>query len=213
MAGDRLWRGARGLAGEVGHLILDPGGQRCVCGRRGCFETRAGVHAILAAAGLGSRVQVTEGAPAPAHHDVPASAAPYPVPAATALSAAVDELVRRAEAADQRTLTALTEAGHWLGIGAAAVCAMLDPRLVVLGGHYTRLTPWMLAPARTAFVESLLVADLDPPEVEPSVLGSWGSVEGAALAVLDQVLDGIHPLPDVHLQPQRERTVAGRPFG
>ncbi|GIG63560.1 transcriptional regulator [Longispora fulva] len=209
MAGDRLWRGARGLAGEVGHLILDPGGQRCVCGRRGCFETRAGVHAILAAAGLEQRSLVGDGPAAPTHRDVPASAAPYPIPAATALSAAVDELVRRAEAGDPQVLAALAEAGHWLGIGAAAVCAMLDPRLVVLGGHYTRLTPWLLEPARTSFVESLLVADLDPPDVEPSVLGSWGSVEGAALAVLDQMLDGIRPLPANHDQTHRQPATAG----
>ena len=195
MAGDRIWRGARGLAGEVGHLILEPGGQRCVCGRRGCFETRAGVHAILAAAGLESQILVGDGPAAPTRRDVPASAAPYPLAATTALAAAVDELVRRAEANDSRTITALADAGHWLGIGAAAVCAILDPRLVVLGGHYTRLAPWMLASVRNSFLSSLLVADVDPPQIEQSVLGAWGSVEGAALAVLEQMLDGTRPLP------------------
>jgi len=195
MAGDRIWRGARGLAGEVGHLILEPGGQRCVCGRRGCFETRAGVHAILAAAGLESQILVGDGPAAPTRRDVPASAAPYPLAATTALSAAVDELVRRAEANDPRTITALADAGHWLGIGAAAVCAILDPRMVVLGGHYTRLAPWMLTSVRNSFLASLLVTDDDPPQIEQSVLGAWGSVEGAALAVLEQMLDGTRPLP------------------
>jgi predicted NBD/HSP70 family sugar kinase len=209
MAGDRMWRGARGLAGEVGHLILEPGGQRCVCGRRGCFETRAGVHAILAAAGLESKTLADDGPAALTRHDLPGSAARYPAPATTALSAAVDELVRRAEAEDPRTVAALADAGNWLGIGAAAVCAILDPRLVVLGGHYTRLAPWMLTSVRTAFVASLLVTEVDPPQIEQSVLGAWGSVEGAALAVLEQMLDGIRPLPAAHHQPHQDRAAAG----
>ena len=211
MAGDRMWRGARGLAGEVGHLILEPGGQRCVCGRRGCFETRAGVHAILAAAGLESRIPVGDGEAeaGPARGGAPASAAAYPAAATAALSAAVDELVRRAEAEDPRTIAALADAGNWLGIGAAAVCAILDPRLVVLGGHYTRLAPWMLTSVRRSFVASLLVTEADPPQIEPSVLGAWGSVEGAALAVLEQLLDGIRPLPAALEQPRHDRAAAG----
>src|SRR5258707_405466 len=113
-----------------------------------------------AAAGLESKLLAgagPAGPAAPARRDVPASAAAFPVPATTALSAAVDELVRRAEAEDPRTIAALADAGNWLGIGAAAVCAILDPRLVVLGGHYTRLAPWMLTSVRTSFVASLLV--------------------------------------------------------
>ncbi|MBU4465751.1 MAG: ROK family protein [Actinobacteria bacterium] len=41
-----LWRGARGAAGEVGHISVDPGGPRCRCGQRGCIEAFAGGAAI-----------------------------------------------------------------------------------------------------------------------------------------------------------------------
>jgi predicted NBD/HSP70 family sugar kinase len=42
-----LWRGASGKAGELGHLVIDPGGRPCICGRRGCLETIAGIDGIL----------------------------------------------------------------------------------------------------------------------------------------------------------------------
>ncbi|MEV4511671.1 ROK family protein, partial [Dactylosporangium sp. NPDC049525] len=148
-------------------------------------------------------------AASPGRGEVPASVAAYPVPATTALSTAVDELVRRAEAEDSRAIAALADAGNWLGIGAAAVCAILDPRLVVLGGHYTRLAPWMLTSVRSSFDASLLVTEADPPQIEQSVLGAWGSVEGAALAVLEQMLDGIRPLPIALHQPLQDREAAG----
>jgi glucokinase len=46
----RLHRGVRGLAGEVGHVVLDPGGAPCACGQSGCFETIAGGAGIARAA-------------------------------------------------------------------------------------------------------------------------------------------------------------------
>lgn len=42
----RLWRGARGVAGEIGHVVADPAGARCRCGQHGCIETLAGGRAI-----------------------------------------------------------------------------------------------------------------------------------------------------------------------
>ncbi len=42
----RLWRGARGVAGEIGHVVADPAGARCRCGQHGCIETLAGSRAI-----------------------------------------------------------------------------------------------------------------------------------------------------------------------
>lgn len=43
----RLHRGSRGLAGEIGHVVIDPAGARCACGIRGCFETVAAGPAIV----------------------------------------------------------------------------------------------------------------------------------------------------------------------
>ena len=61
-----------------------------------------------------------------------------------ALSAAVNEVVALATGGDPGVVAALAEAGTWLGRGAALICAILDPRTVVLGGDYARLAPWLL---------------------------------------------------------------------
>lgn len=49
---DRLFTGSRGLAGEVGHTVLEPQGARCCCGRRGCAETLIGAKALASPRGL-----------------------------------------------------------------------------------------------------------------------------------------------------------------
>ncbi|WP_234326207.1 ROK family transcriptional regulator [Streptomyces sp. NRRL S-495] len=59
----RLFRGARGFAGELGHIPVHPDGPDCVCGARGCLEQYAGQEAVLRAAGLAQ-----PGAGGPAQH-------------------------------------------------------------------------------------------------------------------------------------------------
>jgi len=178
ITGGRLWRGERGTAGEVGHLIVDPDGQRCVCGRRGCFDTRAGMSAIVDSA-LAAAKRPRRAGREPA-----------------ALSAAVNELVALAASGDPGVVAALADAGTWLGRGAALICAILDPRTVVLGGDYARLAPWLLAPAREAFAEALLMPAPDQDQLDVSVLDAWAPAEGAALAILLSVADGSADLPD-----------------
>ncbi|MEY9844144.1 ROK family protein [Streptacidiphilus sp. MAP5-3] len=177
VAGGNLWRGERGMAGEVGHLIVEAGGLRCVCGRNGCLDTRAGVSAILDTA-----LAAAKGIRRPSR--VPLT-----------LSAGVDQVAALAQAGDQGVIEALAEAGRWLGRGAALVCAMLDPHSVVLGGHYARLAPWLLDPAREAFRQSLLLPGDDREQLQVSALGAWAPVEGAALAVLLSYADGARTFP------------------
>jgi len=52
VVGGELFRGAGGLGGELGHMTVDPDGDLCACGSRGCVETRVGLGALVAAAGL-----------------------------------------------------------------------------------------------------------------------------------------------------------------
>lgn len=172
-----LWRGERGLAGEVGHLIVEAEGRVCVCGRRGCLDTRAGLSAIIDASLRAA--------------DTPRRTAAAPV----GVAAGVDELVSLAQSRDQGVIDALAEAGTWLGRGAALVCSLLDPRTVVLGGHYARLAPWILDPARESFRGALLMPAPEYEQLEVSGLDAWAPAEGAALAALLAVADGTHRLP------------------
>jgi predicted NBD/HSP70 family sugar kinase len=55
-----LFRGARGFGGELGHITVDPGGDVCACGSRGCVETRVALGALLRDAGLGAGAGVAD---------------------------------------------------------------------------------------------------------------------------------------------------------
>jgi predicted NBD/HSP70 family sugar kinase len=154
--GGELFRGARGFGGELGHVTVDPEGELCACGNRGCVETRVALGALLRTAGLDP-------------------------------GADVEELARRAEAGDARTLAALAEAGHWLGVGVASAANVLNPRGVVVGGYFARLARWLEPGVREELAAHVLSSAYDGPEVLTSALGGEAAVRGAAALALRRV--------------------------
>ncbi|MFE5330293.1 ROK family protein [Embleya sp. NPDC056575] len=137
VVGGALFRGTHGAAGELGHVVVAPGGPACRCGGRGCLEQVAGLDAVLRAA------------------DVPdaAPARPDARDRADLLGAGAAELVRRLEARDRRALAAAKRAGEGLGIALVAVTNLFDPAALVLGGLPARMAPW-LTPHITAALEA-----------------------------------------------------------
>jgi glucokinase len=107
--GGRPYAGADNAAGEIGHLPYRPGGRRCACGRRGCYEAYCGGRPLgeWAAEELG------------------------PAPGGGAWS--IDEL-RLAARQDRRAAAILDEAELAAGAMVAAACTLLNPAAVVLGG-------------------------------------------------------------------------------
>jgi len=174
----RSFTGAAGYGGEVGHIPVNPiAGIRCSCGSTGCWETEVGAASLLRRAGRDG----TNG------------------------RAEMDELLRAAAAGDERTLAALAETGRWLGIGLAGLVNALDPRLVVFGGLFERILP---------FVADVIDAELDrrslpaPRRLVRVVGGSLGAeapLIGAAELALEPVLE------DPALWVARSGTVSGTP--
>ena len=161
-----LFRGVRGFAGELGHVTVDADGPVCGCGSLGCVEQYAGQDALLRAAGVSGESATRDGAA-----DGP-----------------VHELVRRAQAGDDRTLQALASAGSALGIAVSAVVNVLDVPTVVLGGIYAALAPWLEAPIVTEIRRRVLADHWDPVRVVVSTLGTQAAVRGAAGVCVDRVL-------------------------
>lgn len=158
--GGELLRGARGFAGELGHVPVRPGGPGCPCGGHGCLEQYAGEEAVLRAAGLPDR----------------------------GTGSRTGLLAERAEAGDAATGRALRSAGTALGIALAGAVNLLDPLAVVLGGSLARLAPWLLPPlerelaARTAAPDAV-------PELLIAQAGDEGPLLGAAHSAVRAVLD------------------------
>ncbi|MFK5584003.1 MULTISPECIES: ROK family glucokinase [unclassified Serinicoccus] len=164
-----LQRGRHGLAGEFGHQQMVPGGRRCECGNRGCWEQYASGSVLRRE---GQEIVRTGG------------------PHAAALSAACGgdaallegvHLTRAARAGDPASREVMVEVGRWLGTGLAGVVAALDPGTVVVGGGVSEAGDLLLDPARAALARHLVGRGHRPvPQVLAARLGVDAGLVGAA---------------------------------
>ena len=157
----------RGFLGEIGHMIMDPAGPLCPCGRRGCWE------ALVSGTSLGRAARrVAERDP----EGAVAQAAAGAMPRGEHLSAA-------AGAGDAEASAALAEAGEWLGRGLANLVAVLDPDVIVLGGGAAAAGEALLGPARATLAATVAGAGYRAPTpVVAARFGSRAGLVGAALA-------------------------------
>lgn len=169
ITGGRLLCGARGFPGEIGHIMIDPNGRECGCGRRGCFEAVAGIAALVA----------------DAMPDLPGDGI-------TDLEPEVAEVVRRARAKDSQALAALDKTGRALGHGVSILANLLDPEVVVLGGYLVPLAPWLL-PAAEAELKLRSVEPENTARLTASMLGHSAAATGGAATLLDHIDAGVLP--------------------
>ena len=163
-----LHRGAFGVAAEVGHLRVVPGGERCGCGNRGCWEQYASGRALVREA----RELIRSGSPlAGALADAcGGDADAVQGPMVTSL----------AQAGDRASVELVAEAGRWLGEGMASLAAVLDPAVAVVGGGVSAAGDLLLDPMRAAFERELTGRGYRPLlEIRPAALGNTAGIVGA----------------------------------
>jgi len=161
VANGSVYRGARGGSGELGHVVEDPAGPRCACGKRGCLEAFIGGDAL---AGQGREAGVL----GPADGD--------------------DELAARAAAGDAAARGIYADAGRRLGAAVGALITVLDPEMVIIAGEGT--SAWAhWEPGFRAALSARQAGGRDsvPVEVEPWDDTSWA--QGAAALVLATPFD------------------------
>ncbi|MFC6159683.1 ROK family transcriptional regulator [Kribbella jiaozuonensis] len=166
VAGGQLLRGGHGYSGEVGHMPVAPPGRTCGCGRTGCWETVVGLTALLHKA---------------TDRDDPVRDPSLDVEQRLA------GITRRAEAGEARTLSALKDVGTWLGIGGAILVNILNPDVLVLGGYFAVLGPWLKEPLEKAIRDRVIAPNGGGCRVVRSELGFAAAVRGGAQISLDQV--------------------------
>lgn len=164
-----LYRGGFGLAGEIGHLRVMPGGHLCGCGNRGCWEQYASGNALVREA----REVAHSGSPQAA--DLLARAG------GAAASITGPLITESARAGDGLAIELLAEIGRWLGEGIATLAATLDPRTVVIGGGVSEAGDLLVDPAIRAFRSSLTGRRNRPElEIKLATLGNQAGLIGAA---------------------------------
>ena len=162
-----LYRGATGGAGELGHMIVEPGGRICGCGRRGCLEAVAGRGAMAREATL---LVISGKAPtieAGAGTDVSRMKSSIFLDAIENGEEAVIELVDRA--------------AWWLGVGMANCVNAFNPDVIVLGGGLVeKLGERYVAAAERSMREHAMEFLVRQVKIVTAELGDDAAVVGAA---------------------------------
>ena len=165
----RVQVGSAGFAGEIGHMVVDPAGPPCPCGRRGCWERFA------SGAGLGVRAR--EAALAGRLGEVVRLAGGDPE------SVRGEDVSAAAAAGDPAAGRVIEEVGWWVGFGLANLAAVLDPECFVLGGGVARAGDLLVEAARATFGELVEGGGRRPLAViVPAAFGDRAGAVGAALA-------------------------------
>jgi predicted NBD/HSP70 family sugar kinase len=152
--------GAGGFAGEVGHMPVNPDGRTCRCGSVGCWETEIGEGALLRRAGHPPDAGREE----------------------------VEAVLREAAAGAPDVLEALDAVGRWLGFGLAGLVNVFNPQVVVLGGLFGRIHPFVETTVATELDRLALPQTRDAVRVIPAALGVDAPLLGAAELAFEPLL-------------------------
>jgi glucokinase len=160
----RLYHGASGVAAEIGHVKVRPGGERCGCGKRGCLEAYCGGGNLVKR--LQSEMHNWPALLQKAAHD-PARLHP----------GFVEEL---AQGGDARARTLWEELAQLLGLTLANAVTMVNPALLVLGGTVLKGCPSLQVRTEEVFRELVLEIAGEAVTIKPTALGDDGGILGAA---------------------------------
>jgi len=169
----RIYHGASGAGGEIGHMQLEPEGRRCGCGRRGCLEAMASGSALDEAAvdlaeahpgGLIARLAQREGVE----------------PDARILHLA-------AEASNAGADAAIRKAGRYLGAGLTNLVDVFNPQVIVIGGSLRKLGARYLDTARAVVKAEAFPQSYADVQIVEAELGDEAPAIGAALHALDNI--------------------------
>jgi len=164
-----LYRGAFGVAPELGHLRVVPDGRPCECGKRGCWERYCSGTALGTTA-LEMLADPDQG-PSVLHRE--AAWDPGRITGQRVAGAARD--------GDRLARRALAEMGRWLGEGLSLVADVFDPELVVIGGGVSTSAPLFLDEAREHYARIVTGAGNRPlARIRTAQLGSASAVVGSA---------------------------------
>jgi len=160
--GGKAWTGAGGSAGEVGHMTIEPGGERCLCGNRGCLETLASASWVVRRA----REELRRGSPS--RLDAAGSA----LDAETIYRAAMD--------GDRLAGELFAQVGKSLAIAIANVIHLLGIRGVLIGGGLAQAWDAFIGPLREELTRRLTMAPVAEVRIVRAELGDDAGTLGAA---------------------------------
>jgi len=168
----QLYRGANGVAGEYGHMTIDPQGELCNCGNYGCWETLVSQNGLFKkiTAGVkrgenGSLAKLVENG-----------------------KLTVEAVVNAARSGDRLALSTLDEIGYYLGIGIASLLNALNPEIVVMGGILSEASEFLFPVVKAEIEKRALLWNREKIKVVCAAHGSDACVKGGIATVYQFVL-------------------------
>ena len=156
--GGRLHRGAKGAAGDIGHVRATPDEALCRCGNNGCLEATAGGGAIAA--------HLTERG-----HEASDSR----------------DVVRLVQTGDREAIRSVRAAGRLIGQVLASTVNLLNPALIMVGGDLSKAEPQLLAGIREIVYQRSTTLSTTDLQITVSSLGDRAGITGAAAMVIEHI--------------------------
>jgi predicted NBD/HSP70 family sugar kinase len=157
MVDGRIYRGAGGTAGEIGHTIVDEHGAICHCGNRGCLETQAATTALL---------EVLRPSRGP--------------------DFSMADMLAGARDGDTACRRVLADAGRHVGVAVANLVSLFNPKRVIVGGELAGAGEVLMGPLKEAVERFAIPAAAREAEVVTCELGDRAEVLGALVLALGE---------------------------
>ena len=164
----KIWHGADGMAGEIGHITLIPDGRACSCGNTGCLEMYASARGIVQS---------------------------YREKAGGMVSTEIlktttsEKIYQSADAGDATARAVMKDMGHMLGIVLAGLINTLNPEMIVLGGRVKDAWQLFIDGTREEIMRRAFLVPAQRTQIVPSILGDDAGMIGAAAAALQNLGD------------------------
>jgi predicted NBD/HSP70 family sugar kinase len=172
----RLYRGSNGMAGELGHIVVDDRGAVCNCGNRGCLSAVASGRALL-----------------------------LQLQAAGNVRTSLRDVIEGARAGDAACARVLVEAGHHLGTALAHVVKVIAPSTIAIGGELAAAGSLVFDSVQSAITEHSLRAVAAPVRILEGIRRADMCILGCVAAMLTELGAGISDLPEWLLRPTDSR--------
>jgi len=156
----KLWHGKCGFAGELGHITVNPDGEKCKCGNQGCLEAEAAAPKIVKN---------------------------YNALRKSNENISAEEIFRRAKNGDKAARQSFAQAGRFLGIGLSIAISFLNPEKIILGGGAMTTGDYILPEALAEARKRSVKPAFECCSIEKARLGNDAGFIGSAFWAKEQV--------------------------
>ena len=164
--GNNLVEGEHNASGEIGHMVIFPGGEPCACGNNGCLEAYASDKATL------RRYAMEKYGTADDHVDCE-----------------LQDIIDLAQGGDEIAAGVIKKTGYYLGLGIANIVKAIDPHVIIIGGQITKSWDLIYPEIKTVVLQQAYFGRRDNVEILPTSLKLPPRLLGAATLAIEMMFD------------------------